>query len=153
MTSIVEAKVLSELFPSSSVTQKRPLKSFDPTAECVALPQQKKKKAATRQKFKSTDVFMLPKFSRNILKNKERKALKCAKRNKKIMINHQMSALQVKNVIRREFAKDHPQLKDFIALECEANNLLKYASYEINGTNLAERKGQVHYISVKPLLW
>ena len=100
-----------------------------------------KEKAATRQKFKSIDVFMLPKFSRNIPKNKERKALKSAKSNKKIMINRQMSALQVKNVILREFAKDHPHLNNFMALECEANNLLKYASYELNGTNLAERKG------------
>ena len=40
-TSTVEAKVVSELFPSTSVTQKHPLKSFDPTVD-VALPQQKK---------------------------------------------------------------------------------------------------------------
>ena len=47
------------------------------------------------------------------------------------MINRQMSALQVKNVIRREFAKDHPHHNNFMALECEANDLLKYASYEL----------------------
>jgi len=43
-----DARVLSKLFPSSSACErKRPLSTaFDPTKECVALPQQKKKKAA-----------------------------------------------------------------------------------------------------------
>ena len=146
-TTAVEAKVLSELFPSSSSVQKRPLKVFDPTAECVALPQQKKKKAA-RQKSLSVDVFLLPRFSRNVPKRKDRKALKDAKRNKKISITRQMSTQQVKNTILREFGTDFTHLKNFTVLECEANNLLKHASFELNGSNIAERRGTLYLCEV-----
>ena len=44
--SSTDTKILSHLFPSSmSRPSKRPLKAFDPAADCVASVQQKKKKA------------------------------------------------------------------------------------------------------------
>ena len=141
----MEANTLAKLFPSSSkrtVTQ-----AFDPTAECMALPAQKKKKAS-RPKPVKIEVFLLPTLVKKIPRKSDRKALKEASRSKVISVTRHMSTNQVKNVILREYAEDFPSLNDFLVLECESNNFLKPSSCDLDGNAIANKRG-ILYICEK----
>ena len=70
-----EAKALSSYFPSSYANAARKW-SFDPSTECVVLPMQKKKKAATkRQRPGNITVIMMKEYSSTIPKGKRRERL------------------------------------------------------------------------------
>ena len=91
----VEARELAGLFRSSAPTRKRPLQAFDPSAECVALPQKIKKKAA-RPKPAKVHVFLLPNHVRKIPRGSGRKDLISNGRCKEMSFSRQMTALEVK---------------------------------------------------------
>lgn len=68
-----DTRILSQLFPSSFCPVKRPLtKAFDPASECVALPQQKKKKAFRSKPNLLWCLIHLMVFERQISKNVRR---------------------------------------------------------------------------------
>ena len=69
-----EASALSSLFPGRKRVEGP---SFDPTAECVVLPQQKKKKSAIKshQKPSTVTVVLLKYYSCIVPKGKRRQAL------------------------------------------------------------------------------
>ena len=54
----------------------------------------------------------------------------------------------MKNVVLREYARDFPSLNDFLVLECEANNFLKYAACDLDGNAIASKRG-ILYICEK----
>lgn len=68
------SEAVASLFPSNT-TRKQP--SFDPTAECIALPNQRKKKSATkgREKSASVRVVMLKSYSKTVPRGKRRQLL------------------------------------------------------------------------------
>jgi len=105
----------------------------------VALSAQKKKKAA-RPKSIKIEVFLLPKLLKRIPRGVKRKSLKEAKRCKMISVTRRMSALQVKNVILREYAEDFPLLNNFLELKCASNNFLKCSSHGVDGDALGDKK-------------
>ena len=117
--------------------------AFDPTADCMALPAQKKKKAS-RPKPAKVEIFLLPKLEQKIPRKNHRKALKEANRCKTITVTRHMSTTQVKNVVLREFARDFPSLKDFLALERVSNNYLKCSSCDLDGNAIANKRGIVY---------
>ena len=90
---------MTQLFPSSS-TLKRPhlSEAFDPTWQCVAFQQQKKKKAA-RAKPSQVTVMLVPKGTKNVPRGKHRKSLI----QKKVQIFRTMSSLEVKRTIVKSF--------------------------------------------------
>ena len=141
----VEANTLAKLFPSSSkrtVTQ-----AFDPTAECIALPAQKKKKASRPKPIK-VQVFLLPTLEKKIPRGSHRKELMEANRCKTITVTRRMSTSQVKNVVLREYARGFPTLNDFLVMECKSNNFLKCSSGELDGNTIANKRG-ILYICEK----
>ena len=99
-----ERRELSSLFPSSRPTcsYKRP---FDPSAECVALPQQKKKKAAgigLRAISREVVVF------RNVVPIKKfRSELNNERRIQNLKFKRSMTPSQVKSVIIDGFRHIH----------------------------------------------
>ena len=106
----VEAKTLSLLFQSSSSTERKMHAAFDPSASCEAGIQQQKKKAA-QPKTTQIEVFILPSFQNKIpTKGPDRSSLKQSGRCKKIIVYRQMSELEIKNTILREFS--HIKISD-----------------------------------------
>jgi len=82
---------------------------FDPTADCIALPVQKKKKASQPKPIK-IEVFLLPTLVKKIPRGSQRRALKEAKRSKMITVTRHMTVAQVKSVILKKYAEDYPLL-------------------------------------------
>ena len=136
----VEAKVLGTLFPSSAATRKRCSPSFDPTAENVALPQQKKKKAA-RAKPSTITVIPLRSYQKNLPKRNNRKELNDQQRVQKLQFQRNSTPLQVRNVIMRGFHHIHG-FSSYTVLECDANNYLKKSqNQEVDGEGVVSRRG------------
>lgn len=91
-----DVQVLKSLYPSTSAT-KRPRFTFDPSAECVAAAQQKKKKAAVR--FKSSKITVIAVDGKKpILKGKWRKELKKGLE-QVIEVKRNFTSQQIKNEI------------------------------------------------------
>ena len=126
-----EAKTLSSLFPSSRKRPDQP--SFDPSAECIALPWQKKKKGATKGKVATVRVVLLKSFSNVVPKGKSRQQLLRKGRIKPVKFQHQMAPLQVKNSLLQAFQEFN--LQSYVLLdtmEC-GHNLIKSEEKNING--------------------
>jgi len=93
----IHAKELSRLFPSTSATPQQPVGvAFDPQASCVALPQQKKKRVATKIHPKVIKVVLLSEGTFSVPRGRKRKLLMNQGRIQSIHITRIMSALQVK---------------------------------------------------------
>jgi len=116
----------------------------------VAAIQQQKKKAS-RPKPTVIEVFILPSCQNKIPRGTERKNLKDSEKCKKITIYRQMSELEMKNTILREFSHI-PGFTDFILLECEANNTLKQSMHQLTGLIAVERRGALHLCEKRLLI-
>ena len=109
-----EAKVLSNLFPSSSRAHKR--QAFNPHDDCVAEPSHSKKKKFAKPttqkampKLSTVEVVALKKFQTRLPKGGERKKLQYQGLHVivKVKSSHDMTAQQVKQKITKIF-KDLP---------------------------------------------
>ena len=122
--------------------RKRPKQpSFNPSAECVALSQQRKK-CSTNQKVKpaSVSVVMLKEYSKPAPKGKKRQQLLSKERVKPVNLFRSMTALQVKKAILRAF-QDH-QVTTFTVLQSESGHNLKVANgQDIDGEMAIKRRG------------
>ena len=99
------AKVLSSLFPAcGSKGMKRPLK-FDPTDECVASEQQRRKKAVTPGKGrpKQLQVVILEDIPPTIPKGIARDHLRKENRIKNLHFYRSMSVYETMNIITEAF--------------------------------------------------
>ena len=102
--SAANARALSSLFPSSSASaQKRPNPNvFDPTAECIAIASQKKKKKAIRSRStKVTILFVDP--SKGIPKKNYCRQLRENGYEEIIEVKRNMSSVEIKSAICRAF--------------------------------------------------
>lgn len=88
-----EKAELSRLFSHSSSILKKHSAAFDPMAECVALPQLKKKKSVIRPV--SRDVVVFPQLVNRIPHKVEKNSLKREGRIKSLVFKRTMSASQV----------------------------------------------------------
>ena len=135
-----EAAVLASLFP----TRKRP--SFDPNAECIVTPNQKKKKLATkkREKAASVRVVMLKNFTKALPKGKRRRVLSSQGRMKTVKLVRSMTALQVKNIILRAY--EDLKLTTFVVLDTteSGHHLIKADDQDMNGESAIRRRGCLH---------
>ena len=82
-------------------------------------------------------------FQHIIPRGNQRRTLKASNRCKKIKVNRQMNAAQVKRVIMEAF-NDLPDFKSFTVLECEPSNCLKRALYELQGDVVIDRRGALY---------
>ena len=136
-----EAKALATYFPSSKSASKRAL-VFDPAAESVVLPMQKKKKCATkRQRPCNVTVILMKEFSPKIPKGKIRQRLASKGRILSLRISRSMTNQEVKNQVVRAFKVDK-----FVVLECDStgHNLVKAADQSIDGEKAVDRKGGLY---------
>ena len=132
------AKSLTQLFPS---TKHEKLKSFDPTKECVALPQQKKKKASSRvTKAISVQVVLLPKLATLMVpKGRKRKLLSCSNRVKTIELKRTDSPHVVRSTILQAFQG----LSDFEFLTINGGTLTVASEQSPRG-EIVDRRGSLY---------
>ena len=133
-----EAKALAKFFPSTK--SKSSGGSFDPTADCVVLGQQKKKKAAIKPKQRpiSISVVMMKKYSPIVPKGKKRQQLAAQGRILNMKVTREMSSEEIQSKINRAF-----EVSEYTVLECDSSghNLLKCCDQEIDGDAVAQRRG------------
>ena len=151
-----QAKALATYFPSTS-SRKRRMDPFDPSAECVVISQQRKKKAAIKGKPKihSVTVILMPAFQSSVPKGKKRQTLLSEGRIQTLRLTRCMSALEVKNAIIRAFSSK--SISSFVVLACDVSghNLSRASEQSIDGEMTAQRRGclylceesKVHYFS------
>lgn len=79
--------------------------SFDPTADCVVLPQQKKKKSAIKshQKTSTITVVLLQEYCCIVPKGKRRQSLAMRGRVKPVKLQRKMKPAEVKDAILNAF--------------------------------------------------
>ena len=115
----------------------------DPSAECIVLPQQKKKEAASKGNTKPAvvTVVLMKDFSRRVPKGKVRQNLYSDGRIQPVSLRRTMSFLQVKNAIIRAFTRF--QVSRFTVLESDqgCHNLCRAAQQEINAEQAVQRRG------------
>ena len=143
-----ERRELSNLFPSSRATGSYK-RVFDPTAECLALPQQKKKKAAGLVLRPTSREVVLMKAFRSVVPIKKfRSELKSERRIQSLQFKRTMSPEEVKQVIIRGF--HHIQgFSSFQYLENSSNNLSIASNQEYDGVTVIERRGALYLCEVK----
>ena len=151
------AKVLSNLFPTSSGGGSRKRSStFDPTAECVASARQKKKKAAIRFKASKITVILVSSPDKGVPKGKDRHKLKRDGDEQVIEVKRNMSAKEVKNCILRAFL-----IENYNVLKSTQDGKLSIAENQMPAgddaiENITKRKfplyicetDKVHYLTV-----
>lgn len=142
------AKVLQQLFPSSSAKRPKLSGVFDPSRPCVAAEQQRKKKAA-RSKPSIITVVLTEDKRRVVPKGKHRTALNDSGRIKKAEFTRAMSPEDVMKTLRAVF----PGLSEPIFLECEVGNtqcLVEADNQQLDGNELIssahKRKGSVYIV-------
>lgn len=120
--SSTDAKILSRLFPSSvSRPPKRTLKAFDLAAECVALMQQKKKKAFNS---KPSNVQVIMVQDKSIIpRGKVKRSLEDQRKVQKIEFRREMSIREVTNCVVRHL-KHVNDLFRFNLLEADQSGRL-----------------------------
>ena len=147
-----EAKVLSNLFPSSCGSRKR--QPFDPHDDCVAGPSHSKKKKfvkpaaqKTAPKLSTVEVVALKKFQTRLPKGGERKKLQHQGLVMKVKLSRDMTAQQVKQKISKTFR----DLPGFTYLECE-DGYLAYCDVDVDGEKAVNRRGAL-YICQTAKVW
>ena len=139
-----QAKALASYFPSTS-SRKRRLEPFDPSAECVVLSQQKKKKAAIKGKLKthSVTVVMMKAFERSVPKGKKRQKLFSEGRIQTLKLTRCMNACEVNRAIIRAFSS--LEVSSFVVLACDVNvsghNLSRASDQNVDGEMTTQRRG------------
>lgn len=100
----VDAASLRQLFPASSSTPRKRPSTFDPTRECVALAQKKKKKAARVKPSKLTIIALREQdVKRGVPRGKYRQSLATEDRVQKLEFHRNMTPLEVQNILIRGF--------------------------------------------------
>ena len=129
------------MFPSTKSVPHKRSSTFDPIAECVALPAQKKKKAS-RAKPVSIQVILLPKLATLIVpKGKRRQGLSAERRIESIKLVRTASALEVQNSVVRAF-QGH-SLCEWEYLEVNAGHLI-VSSCQNPGGEIVDRRGGLY---------
>ena len=95
-----DAQVLRNLFPASGPSRKRSY-TFDPTSQCVAADQQRKKKKAIRNRVSKVTILQVNNVARGIPKGKYRRELKKDGQEVVVKLKRNMSAREVKNSLIR----------------------------------------------------
>ena len=137
-----EAKALAKYFPSTSAGKKKSRDAFDPVAESIVLPKQKKKKAAiSRPRATNITVIMMKEYSPSIPKGKRRQSLATSGRIQTLKFTRTMTQLEVKNQIIRTF-----KVTTFIVLDCDStgHTLVKASNQSIDGEGVVGRKGALY---------
>ena len=137
----MEAQTLANLFPSSSTVKRSP-SAFDPSTECVALPQQKKKKKS-QPKPATIEVFLLPSNQVAVPTGSLRKSFRSNGRCMKISLHRGMGAQEVRNSIIRAFHKIAGS-SNYVILECEGNKLKPSNSQDLTGASAIDRRGALY---------
>ena len=133
--------------PSSS--RKRPL-TFDPSAECVALPQQSKKKRAIRNRTCRMSVFLINDVKRGVPRGNYRKDLRKKGKEAIVEVRRNMSPQQVKRVISKNFC-----IPDFEILSATQDGKLRRADFQcLSGDNAVDvcngGKASLYITEVRP---
>ena len=137
-----EAKVLSTYFPSTNAARKRDIARFDPAAESIVLPLQKKKKAATKRERPSNIItIMMKEYSPSIPKGKVRQKLASQGRILSVRFSRSMSAQEVSNQLIRTF-----KVASFVVLDCDStgHSLVRCADQLLDGEKAVDRKGALY---------
>lgn len=119
-------KALARLFPACSSGRKK--RSFDPTSDCVATEQQRKKKAATphaKGRSKCLKVVLLKEFPACVPKGGLRVRLTKMGRVKDISFTRILSNVEVESIILNRF--EDLGVKKFKFLQACKDNSLKLA--------------------------
>ncbi len=140
------AKVLQQLFPSSSAKRPKLSGVFNPTQPCVAAEQHRKKKAS-RCKPSIITIVLIEDKRRVVPKGKYRSALNDNGRIKRVEFTRGMSSEDVKKSVKAAF----PGLSLPIFLECEVTQCLVMTdNQELDGSELIasahKRKGSVYIV-------
>ena len=143
-----ERKELSNLFPSSRATSSSK-RVFDPTADCVALPQQKKKKAAgAAMRATCREVVLMKAFRKMVPIKKLRSELKTERRIQSLQFNRAMTPSAVKEVIMDGF-KHIQGFCSYQYLQNSSSNLSVASNQEFNGAAVIDRRGALYLCEVK----
>ena len=132
---------MASYFPTNTSQKRDHSQSlhFNPTAESVVLPLQKKKKAATkRERPSNVTVIMMKEYSCSIPKGKVRQRLASEGRILNIRFSRRMSSQEVSNQIIRSF-----KVASFIVLGCDGSghNITRCADQLLDGEIGVDRKG------------
>ena len=142
------ASIMRDLFPSSSASKRpRLTSSFDPTQNCVALPQHQKKKASRCKPSKLT-VIIVEDYTKGVPRASYRKELQKSGRILKLEFNRSMSARQVQGVILRGFL--HIQVSRVTFLKCsegKSSILVPDDNQDQDGFSLIEGRKGVIYVT------
>ena len=144
MKSPSQAAALASLFPAARKRTESP--DFDPTAECVVLPQKKKKKAAIKshKKPSTVTVVLLKEYSSIVPKGKRRQVLASRGRVKKVMLQRTMKPVEVKDAILQVFKAHH--ISSFIVLDTvdSGHTLVRAEEQNIDGEYAVNRRGSLY---------
>ncbi len=140
-------KALSNLFPSSKQYER--ISAFDPTKECIATSQQKKKKSASRGiKPVTVQVILLPKLASLILpKGKKRKLLLSEERILNIHVKRTVSPLELRSMISHAF--EQQKISEFEYLEASGGMLVVSTDQSPGGT-IVDRRGALYIREKEP---
>ena len=135
---------LAKLFPGSRA---RPGSTFDPIAECVAMPAHKKKKSSgISERATNREVVLMKSFRPFIPIKKYRCNLKVDQRVKTLQFRRAMSPVQVRNVIQRGFS--HLGCSSFLYLETLSNSLHVCDNQQLDGAAAIDRRGALYLCEV-----
>lgn len=139
-----EAAALGSLFPAA---RKRPeAYCFDPTAECIVLPQQKRKKSAIKSHNKpsTVTVVLMKEYTCIVPKGKRRQVLASRGRVKQVKLQQKMKPVEVKDAILRVFKDLH--ISSFVDLNTvdSGHTLVRAEEQEIDGEYAVNRRGSLY---------
>ncbi len=138
------ARVLKKFFPaySQSPGPSTGKRRFDPTGECVASSQHKKKKAGiTRAKPKEFSIVLLPRHTVYVPKGYQRSKLSKKGRVVKVSLRRNMSEVEVDDSVTKAFSSF--DLEKYVYLKCGQDNRLKVLQEGgLSGNQLFDLAGQ-----------
>ena len=115
---------------------------FDPVAESVVLPRQKKKKAAiTKQRPSQVTVVMMKEYCPTIPKGKFRQKLASKGKIQTLRFTRIMTHSEVRDKILDAF-----DVRSFVVLDCDntGHNLIKSSDQLVDGERAIVRKGALY---------
>ena len=142
-----ESEALSQLFPSSSTSRKRPIPTFDPKGECAAASQQRKKKASGNSgRPSNVVVVVMPKLVTNVPRGRHRTQLETLGRKKTLKFTRNMTTQQVSDTIRRGFHTILIQGTSWKYLDCVDNKLSVSNEQSPDGNAIVGRKSALYLV-------
>ena len=142
-----EQKELSNLFPSSRATSSSK-RVFDPTADCVAYPQQKKKAAGAGMSATCREVVLMKAFRKMVPIKKLRSELKTERWIQSLQFNWAMTPSAVKEVIMDGF-KHIQGFCSYQYLENSSSKLSVASNQVFNEAAVIDRRGALYLCEVK----